>query len=150
MADEPKLPDLLPWDFAPETVRTPLVILQHQAHLVSEKSQGRLDARVEEARAKETVTFSFVVEAPELSYAIRMFSCAHHADLPYPVTVVADELRGLIGEYPEAHGEKEFTELVKKALGGRFARSVFQSLLARMNAQPKPGDGERNRTGEQK
>ena len=69
-----KLPDLLPWDFAPEVVLMPERILQHQADLIKQKSGGRLTANVEINEDDEYSNFGLVVVAPSLNYAVRLFS----------------------------------------------------------------------------
>ena len=89
MTDE--LPDLVPWDFAPEVVLSPEQILTYQARLIGEKSGGRLTGRIERSEIiseeLERTVLGFLVEVPLIDYSTRLFQCSHDKLLPYPTTV---------------------------------------------------------------
>src|SRR3989442_14722873 len=112
MSQDKKLPDLLPWDFAPDYVLTPERILKHQAELIGQKSGARLTAEVEHSEDDKLTEFGFVVNAPVLNYAVRLFRCWHKKGLPYPTTV---EFREFTGGTKSADSEKEFRELIQNA-----------------------------------
>ena len=128
MSNEHTIPDLLPWDFAPEQVLTPERILQHQAELIGRKSGRRLNGELERTLSEDYLTLGFIVSAPLLNYSVRLFSCWHQQELPYPSTV----------EFPSAYttqrvkDEEEFRTVVSNILASDYARSVFQSLIARI------------------
>jgi len=129
MSDKEEIPDLLPWDLAPEKVLTPSRILEHQAELVGQKSGGRLYAQIVHEENEKYSILNFVVDAPMLEYSVRLFYCSHKKSLPYPTTVFFD---GLTHGQARANVEKEFRNLVGSIFDSQNARSVFQSLLARI------------------
>ena len=75
MSEEEAIPDLLPWDFAPELVLTPERILQHQADLIGKKSNGRLEGELERIVSEDYLTFNLLISAPLLDYSVRLVSC---------------------------------------------------------------------------
>ncbi|HXQ36262.1 MAG TPA: hypothetical protein VN843_19780 [Anaerolineales bacterium] len=128
MADDKTLPDLLPWDFAPKQVLTPERILQHQAQLIGRKSGFRLKGYLERIVGENQVTFSLMISAPVLNYSVRLISCSHNLEFPYPARVQSPNSR----DVQRASGEEQFRDLVSKSLGSDYARSIFQSLIARI------------------
>jgi hypothetical protein len=129
MSDEQELPDLFPWDLAPEVVLTPARILKRQAELIEEKSGGRLKGELEHGEDEKYSTWDIVVTAPSLDYSARLFSCYHAKFLPYPITI---ESRVLSGGVEKADTELDFRNIVEKIFRSDYVRSVFQSLLARV------------------
>lgn len=140
MSQEKEMPDLLPWDFAPQEVLAPESILKHQAELIGQKSGGRLRGEVERTEAEEDLTLGLLVVAPLLDYAVRLLSCRHQRVLPYPTTVYSDAF-----SYPKyANVENEFRKLIKEVLASNYARSVFQSLIARIGDRTDESEGTAN------
>src|SRR5436190_24225871 len=129
MSEDEKLPDLLPWNFAPEVVLLPERILEHQAELIGQRSRTRLRGKVRRTVTEKNVSLGFVVSAPLLEYSIRLFTCTHHPLLPYPTTVSLD----VFPAAKVANSEQDFRELVADVLGSKYVGSVFQSLLARIS-----------------
>jgi hypothetical protein len=126
MAEEVKLPDLIPWDLAPEVVLSPERLLKHQADLIKEKSGGRLNGVIEREEDDRFTTLRFLLEAPSLMYSVRLFECWHKVGMPYPVTLqIGNNQHGAISQ-------EAFTNVLKDAFNNSTTRSVFQSLLARI------------------
>jgi len=129
MSSETPIPDLLPWNFVREVVLTPEKILDYQALLIERKSVGRLRCEVRRAQSEKLVSLSFIVSAPLINYAMRLFTCSHHPSLPYPTSVNFQEFGG---EDEVAESEEDFRNVIKKVFGSAYARSVVESLLARV------------------
>jgi hypothetical protein len=128
MTRERKIPDLLQWDLAPETVLMPDRILQYQAALINQKSGGRLRGEVERVETDKSVTLNFLVMAPSLEYSVRLFYCSYQKALPYPTKVYFEDF-----VYAKvASRESEFRDLVEIVFGSDHTRSIFESLLARV------------------
>lgn len=128
MAKEEKIPDLLPWDIAPDTVLTPKRILEYQAELLEAKSSGRFQASIQHSENEQYSFLSFIINVPVLRYRLRLFLCRSQKDLPYPTTIVFE---GFASE-ERADVEAEFRRLVKSVFASGYTRSVFQSLIARI------------------
>lgn len=141
------MPDLWGAGFSVD-VRTPTAILNAQAALLKQKTQGIVTAQLESSIGKNVVTINFDLCAPAVdNFRARVLMVRHKADYVYPALITAAIFAGSsnIGFKDLAWGtvedqmsrlaetEEQFISLLHEALQSGHIRSIVQSLIARSN-----------------
>ena len=141
MARKPDM-DLWPNDIAPPDVRQPRQILEHQASLIESKTGGRIRGEVAQEVNQGRITLSFLLTDASSGYRVRIFYCTHGKDVPYPVTVYAQQLNTekdpgmrMLMSMPAipANTQDEFTSLLSKVFYAGETRAAVQAILARQS-----------------
>lgn len=105
----------------------PLVLLQEQASLLAEKTQGTVEASVEKEVFGDRFIYQFVLKAPGLGgYEYTLFTVGHAIVSVYPA-------RFVFGEHPTvAENEQEFTDAVATILSSERTKQVVNSLVSQV------------------
>jgi hypothetical protein len=125
-----------------EVVRTPKAILEEQAAVLREATQGMLTAQVVDGRdepRKEDFLYEFEIIAPALNYRYTLLWISHGVDL-FPVSVGSDR-RGRLAEALGVKGtadivvcqdEAEFVVEVERILSSPRTKRVLARLLSQL------------------
>jgi hypothetical protein len=147
------IPDLWSDDIR-VNVLPPIAVLKAQESLLSQKTQGMLQAKLTTTETEKLVQHQLDLVAPSLNfYRERLLSATHTPELPYPVTVTAEafepkslnpmqEIGTTLAQalnpsrlQRRAATDKEFIQLVREILQSDTVRALIHSLIARINAK---------------
>lgn len=130
--------NLWPDDVVETDVLTPHAIMNYQAGLLKEKTNGLLCAEVRTNIESDRMRHTFEIVAPALdNYRYQLFVVSHAADMVYPASVIADCLDKPGGIWPQASTQDELLGLISLVLNSNDAKSVLHSLIARINEKTK-------------
>jgi len=149
--------DLWPDDIKADDVISPEEILDHQARLLEQRTNGLLTADVVKHTAEDRVVIGFDVQSVRSGNRVRLFSAEHRVDFEYPIAMSPPaELPAFlkaevyepglaIGTAPVfgrsvqnpwvASSPTEFSQKVRDMLATPTVKTAVLSLLARSSRQ---------------
>ena len=157
--------DLWPDDIKADDVISPEEILDHQARLLEQRTNGLLTAEVAKHTAEDRVVIGFDVQSVRSGNRVRLFSAEHRVDFEYPIALSPPaELPAFLKaevyepgfDFAKAMGvaarivtnpwvassPAEFSEKVRDMLASPTVKAAVLSLLARSGRQTgEDGDG---------
>ena|SRR2546425_151786 len=135
MVDESKRKSL--WGELPkaEALRAPKVVLQEQADILYESTEGQLRGRIDTSTSPpDKIIHEFFVVAPYVNdYSVNILD-VYHGALAYPAKVKNNIAKGpgLLGFIPdyECNNVEELEKALALILQSKVVRNVISSLLA--------------------
>lgn len=158
--------DLWPDDIRAEDVISPEEILEHQARLLEERTNGLLTADVVRHTAEDRVVIGFDVQSTRAGSRVRLFSAEHRVDFEYPIVLsppaelppflkaevyepglgdvtAAVRFQGRCVRNPwVASSPAEFQKRVQEMLALPSVKAAVLSLLARSSRPATTGAGQ--------
>lgn len=155
---------LWPDDIKADDVISPEEILDHQARLLEQRTNGLLTADVVKHTAEDRVVIGFDVQSVRSGNRARLFSAEHRVDFEYPIAMTppaelpaflkAEAYEPAIGTLPAMAGilgrtvknpwvaasPAEFSEKVRGMLAAPTVKAAVLSLLARSSRPSSKGN----------
>ncbi len=160
--------DLWPDDIKADDVISPEEILDHQARLLEQRTNGLLTADVVKHTAEDRVVIGFDVQSVRSGNRVRLFSAEHRVDFEYPIAMSppaelpaflkAEVYEPGIGDMVTAasrfHGRSvtnpwvasspiEFQKKVQDMFAQSSVKAAVLSLLARSSRQASKDDDQK-------
>jgi hypothetical protein len=147
------MPSLWPSDIADiSQTKSPRRILMEQAAYLGKLTQNLVVARVRvfddrnPLELDPQVHMAFVIEAPTLSFRMRLFIVSYRIPEPFPLQIRLEQIpaeeiptrHGEAGAIRQAESEDEFVVLLREIFDARTTRRIIQSI----RAQVEPVDEE--------
>lgn len=133
------LEDLWPEDI-PVDVRSPLVILSHQASLIGKRTKGLIAGSVATTTEGPVVEHRLMLRVDSLSFSCEVLKVTHAVDLPYPAKIVAPcfDLRGSWRDaYPTGYrwvsSQDDLIGSIKTILSSPESLSTLHAITAKAN-----------------
>lgn len=134
------MPQTIPNLWSPQVkvdVVTPYAILQVQANLLSQITQGILQGDIETEMGQTKVQHRLVIIAPAYNgYRHTLVVVHHKQNLPYPADVLAETF----ASSQTAHSDTELQDLIGQVLQSKQSLAMILSLIANSSRDTNPSE----------